>query len=210
MLDIDFIRKNSGIVKKAIEDKGIDLDIDELLRVDQKRRQMLAKVEELRQQRNEAAGRRDVEKGREVKRELETWSIDLQESEERLTHLMLYVPNIPSVDSPVGKDAAANQVVSKWGHIPEFDFDIKNPLYLTGTSEPALLAYYMDEVIEETKLPIKVCAMTKCYRSEVGDYGKDTRGLYRVHEFDKVEQVVICRDDLDEIGRASCRERVEI
>ena len=79
--------------------------------------------------------------------------------------------------------------------------DIKNPLYLTGTSEPALLAYYMDEVIEETKLPIKVCAMTKCYRSEVGDYGKDTRGLYRVHEFDKVEQVVICRDDLDESER---------
>ena len=75
---------------------------------------------------------------------------------------------------------------------------LKNPLFLAGTSEPALLAYYMDQTLSEDELPIKVCALTQCYRSEVGDYGKDTRGLFRVHEFTKVEQVVICRNDLKE------------
>ncbi|TSC65631.1 MAG: Uncharacterized protein CEO21_367, partial [Microgenomates group bacterium Gr01-1014_80] len=76
--------------------------------------------------------------------------------------------------------------------------DSDNPLYLVGTSEPSLLAYYMDTTLRDDELPIKVCAMTHCYRSEIGDYGKDTRGLYRVHEFDKVEQVVICRNNLEE------------
>ena len=56
----------------------------------------------------------------------------------------------------------------------------------------------MDTTLSEEQLPIKVCAMTHCYRSEIGDYGKDTRGLYRVHEFDKVEQVVICKNNLEE------------
>ncbi len=75
--------------------------------------------------------------------------------------------------------------------------DIKNPLYLAGTSESSLLAYFMDTTFAEKEFPIKVCALTSCYRSEVGDYGRDTRGLYRIHEFAKVEQVVICKNDLE-------------
>lgn len=76
--------------------------------------------------------------------------------------------------------------------------EIKNPIYLGGTSEPSLLAYFADKTLNEKELPIKVCALTQCYRSEVGDYGKDVKGLYRVHEFTKVEQVVICKNDLKE------------
>ncbi len=70
--------------------------------------------------------------------------------------------------------------------------------FLVGTAEPSLLAYYSDEVIDEEKLPIKASGFSQCYRSEIGSYGKDVKGLYRVHEFMKVEQVVICRDDKKE------------
>lgn len=76
--------------------------------------------------------------------------------------------------------------------------EIKNTIYLGGTSEPSLLAYFSDKTLNEEELPIKVCALTQCYRSEVGSYGKDIKGLYRVHEFMKVEQVVICKNDLKE------------
>jgi seryl-tRNA synthetase len=77
----------------------------------------------------------------------------------------------------------------------------KEPSYLAGTSEPSLLAYHAGEVIAEKKLPIKMCGISQCYRSEIGSYGKDTRGLYRLHEFMKVEQVVICKDNIEESGK---------
>ncbi|MBU0722699.1 serine--tRNA ligase [Patescibacteria group bacterium] len=67
--------------------------------------------------------------------------------------------------------------------------------FLIGTAEPSLLAYYADEVLDEKDLPIKLCGFSQCYRSEIGSYGKDTKGLYRVHEFMKVEQVCLCPAD---------------
>jgi len=75
---------------------------------------------------------------------------------------------------------------------------IKEPLYLAGTSEPTLLSYFSDKTLEEKDLPVKVCGFSPCYRSEAGSYGKDTKGLYRIHEFMKVEQVLLCRNDIDE------------
>lgn len=75
----------------------------------------------------------------------------------------------------------------------------KENKFLVGTSEPSLLAYYADEVLNEKDLPMKMCGFSQCYRSEIGSYGKDTKGIYRVHEFMKVEQVCICPAD-DEIA----------
>lgn len=75
---------------------------------------------------------------------------------------------------------------------------IVEPTYLAGTAEPSLLAYFSNRTLTENELPIKVCGWTQCYRSEVGSYGKDTRGIYRIHEFMKVEQVVLCRNDIKE------------
>lgn len=293
MLDINFVRENSEIVKKAVHEKGVDVDIDLLLKIDQERRDLITKVEELRQQRNLAAKDRNIEKGKEVKEKLDGLEEELRNVEERFNHLILYVPNIPASDAPIGPNSDSNIEISKWGEISKFDFeikdhvqlgkdldivdfeqgvkvsgfrgyylknegailhwavlkfaldkiqksgfktmvpptlvhekvligsghlpfggeniyqisnpgkletgeDVKNPLFLTGTSEPSLLSYYLDKTVNETDLPIKICALTHCYRSEVGDYGKDTRGLYRVHEFDKVEQVVICQNSLEE------------
>lgn len=72
----------------------------------------------------------------------------------------------------------------------------KEKKFLTGTSEAGLLAYYADKVLTEEELPIKVAGFSQCYRSEIGSYGKDTAGLYRVHEFMKVEMVTLCTADV--------------
>jgi len=72
----------------------------------------------------------------------------------------------------------------------------KDQKFLVGTAEPSLLAYYADEVLKESDLPIKIFGFSQCYRSEIGSYGKDTKGMYRVHEFMKVEQVVISKADI--------------
>jgi len=74
-------------------------------------------------------------------------------------------------------------------------------VFLTGTAEVALTAYHMDEVLEEAMLPRKYVAVSTCFRREAGTYGKDTAGLYRVHQFDKCEQVVVCRNDVEESKR---------
>jgi seryl-tRNA synthetase len=75
------------------------------------------------------------------------------------------------------------------------------PLYLTGTAEVPLTAFHMDELLEESSLPRQYVAMSPCFRREAGTYGRDTAGLYRIHQFDKVEQVVICRNDVEESKR---------
>ncbi|MEC4015812.1 serine--tRNA ligase [Streptomyces sp. H27-D2] len=63
----------------------------------------------------------------------------------------------------------------------------KDDYYLVGTSEVALAAYHMDEIIEADKLPLRYAGFSPCFRREAGTYGKDTRGIFRVHQFDKVE-----------------------
>lgn len=71
----------------------------------------------------------------------------------------------------------------------------RDALSLVGTSEVPLTAYYMNEILPEDELPKKFFAMSSCFRREAGSAGKDTYGLYRIHQFDKVEQVVICKND---------------
>jgi seryl-tRNA synthetase len=67
--------------------------------------------------------------------------------------------------------------------------------FLIGTSEVPLCAYHGDEVFSKSELPKRYAGLSPCYRREAGTYGKDTQGLYRVHQFFKVEQVVICVAD---------------
>jgi seryl-tRNA synthetase len=71
-------------------------------------------------------------------------------------------------------------------------------LYLTGTGEVGLMGIHQDEILDEAKLPLKYITVSTCFRREAGAAGKDTAGLYRIHQFDKVEQVVICRADEQE------------
>ncbi len=74
-------------------------------------------------------------------------------------------------------------------YIPEDD------LALIGTSEHSLAAYYMDEILEGDRLPIRLAGLSWCFRREAGSYGREIRGLYRVHQFDKVEMFSYCHPD---------------
>lgn len=74
----------------------------------------------------------------------------------------------------------------------------EDDLYLVGTSEVALVSYNSNETFESVnELPKMYCGYSSCYRREAGTYGKDTRGLYRVHQFTKIEQVIMCEADYD-------------
>lgn len=306
MQDIKFIRENKEKVGKAIENKKIDLDLDELLLLDEKRRKILNEVEETRKNKNELAdlgkaGRptdEQIAKGKKIKEKIVELEIELEKIEKEYLTLMVKVPVIPSEDTPIGKDDSENVEVLVWGEKPQFSFqpkthielaesldlvdfvkgakvagyrgyylknegtllvmalmmyalekmvakgytpiipptlikefalfgsgyfrgteydsssdniyqiatrdkemdgsDSKEKKFLVGTAEPSLLAYFSDEILDEAKLPIKVCGFSPCYRSEIGDYGKDNKGLYRVHEFMKIEQVVVSTADIDE------------
>ncbi|MFQ5591031.1 MAG: serine--tRNA ligase [Phycisphaerae bacterium] len=89
----------------------------------------------------------------------------------------------------------------------------RDSLSLVGTAEVPLTAYHLDEVLAEDALPIKTCATSSCFRREAGAAGKDTYGLYRIHLFEKVEQVIVCRNDVDESKRFHqeiCRNAEEV
>ncbi|RMD58961.1 serine--tRNA ligase [Candidatus Parcubacteria bacterium] len=301
MLDIKFIRENVNLVKEAVKNKNIDLDIDELLELDNQRRRLQQQIDELRTQRNQLAqaakGERpsleEIEQGKQIKEKLAKLEQEKRETEERFNALMWLTPTIPSQQTPIGKDDSQNVEIRKWGEPPQFSFsprdhitlgkeldildlergvkvggyrgyflknegvflhlglmmfalhkmvqkgytpfipptivkefvlygsghfpfgkeeiyqianpgkladgsDVKEKKYLVGTAEPPLCAYHSGEVLKEEELPKKYCGFSQCYRSEVGSYGKDTRGIYRIHEFMKVEQVVLCRGDYTE------------
>ncbi len=73
----------------------------------------------------------------------------------------------------------------------------KDGLNLVGTAEVPLTAYHMGEILSEEELPLKFVGMSSCFRREAGAAGKDTYGLYRIHQFDKVEQVIVCKNDAE-------------
>lgn len=303
MLDISFIRENPEAIKKAIFDKGIGLDLDSFLKVDEKRRNSIKNADDLRRRQNSFNSevvKLEGEKKQKAIDDMKSVAMDLKEAEDDLRKLQrqwedmnALIPNIPSKDTPIGLDDGANVEIEKWGDCPKFNFDVKShielgekldiidlkkgvetsgfrgyylknegvilhlailnyalkkiiengfmpmitpaivkgfalkgsghfpfgkddvyelsntgkdesggaikeTMYLAGTSEPSLLAYYAGEVINEKDLPVKVCGYSQCYRNEVGSYGKDTKGLYRIHEFSKVEQVVFCKADVKE------------
>jgi seryl-tRNA synthetase len=82
-----------------------------------------------------------------------------------------------------------------WGRQEVYNLE-KDDLYLAGTAEQPVTSYYSDEVLEEKDLPKKFVAFSPCFRREAGSYGKDTKGIYRVHQFNKIEQVIISKNDL--------------
>ncbi|MEN6427162.1 MAG: serine--tRNA ligase [Phycisphaerales bacterium] len=77
----------------------------------------------------------------------------------------------------------------------------RDELNLVGTAEVPLTAYRMGEILQEEELPLKSVGLSSCFRREAGAAGKDTYGLYRIHQFDKVEQVVVCRNDVEESNK---------
>jgi seryl-tRNA synthetase len=87
------------------------------------------------------------------------------------------------------------------GFLPQSEEDLyktQDESYLAGTGEVGMMGYYMDEVLDRKDFPIKFLAFSPCFRREAGSHGKDTKGLMRVHEFFKLEQVVLCEASHEE------------
>ena len=286
MLDLKFIRENRDIVKKAIKDRSLDLNIEELLAVDAKRREMLKEVEALKYKKKvmsreigqKIAKKEDVSLSKSeiktISHKIKYFDTKVEQIDQNLSNLLLTVPNIPHKSVPIGPDPQANKVVREWGKEPKFKFNprphvelcnildivdfkraskiagsffilykglgakveralinfmldlhtkkhgykevlppfLANRKSMTGTgqlpkleedmyrlkdddyfliptAEVPVTNMHRDEVIPEEKLPLYYTAYTACFRREAGSYGKDTKGLTRVHQFNKVELV---------------------
>lgn len=286
MLDIRFIRANAARVAEAAEQKGYTVDVERTLALDDERRELQQKVDELRQRRNEIAGamkglpamqgRRGERPSDELVEEGKQLKTQLLEAEERVrvveaelaTHLQA-IPNVTFDDVPLGGEKDSVEI-KRWGEqtsgatdhldfavardwvdfergakvagakfyylkgdlallenaITQFALDFvtkKGFTYLTvphlvnsrtaagagfaprgsdagneyfvegedltliGTAEAPLTGYHADEIIDEDKLPLLYVGYSPCYRKEAGTYGKHTRGLFRVHQFNKLE-----------------------
>ena len=112
-----------------------------------------------------------------------------------------YTPLIPPVVN--NRQAFVNASQFPWHEDEAYrlgvdETDPKNDYFLAPTAETPLVSYYAGETLREKDLPIKMAGFSPCYRREIGSYGKDTKGFYRVHEFWKIEQVVLCKADIAE------------
>jgi seryl-tRNA synthetase len=112
-----------------------------------------------------------------------------------------YTPIIPPVVDK--RSAFVNTGHFPWGEseaykLAEDETDKDNDYFLAGTAEVPLVSYHAGETLREKDLPKQYVGFSPCFRREIGNYGKDTKGFYRVHEFWKIEQVVLCKSDLEE------------
>ncbi len=291
MLDKRFVRENPDAVKAAVQDKGINLNVDELLDLDRLSRKLQHELDQKQALRRSSAGgpvaadetRRSFL--RQLNVDVKELREQLAETNQKLNALLLLTPTIPWEGAPVGPDESANVVIRTVGRPPEFgfrpldhvellerrgwadfararkvagerayalksdmvlleralhsyaldllgakDFTLisvpslvreaaligtgqfpahreetyaipADDLYLAGTAEVALVGFHSDEILDLGQLPIRYAGISPCFRREAGSAGRDVRGLLRVHQFEKVEQFVICEADVAESDR---------
>lgn len=294
MLDINFIRENQDLVRTSAKNKGIKLDLDTLIAVDAKRKDLQTRLDERREEQNKAAKEIGnakeedranlIEKSSDIKKEVLELEAQLKPIMEQWQALMYQVPQIPHPDAPIGKDESENKEIKSWGKKPSFDFEPKDHIalmkdldmvdfergskvhgfrgyflkndgallswailhyakdffmkkgfqpmvapaivkkenlygtghlpgdeqdlfktqdndYLSGTAEVPVMGYFSNETLEFDKDgTIRVLAFSPCYRREAGSHGKDIKGLIRVHEFFKLEQLILCEADDEKIA----------
>ena len=93
---------------------------------------------------------------------------------------------------------------------PEGNYKVEDKnLYAIGTSEQTLLAFHDNEILDYDKLPLKYSAITPCFRTEAGSYGKNSKGAFRVHQFHKMEQIIFCRPEDSEKYHEECLANIE-
>lgn len=80
-------------------------------------------------------------------------------------------------------------------------YKTQDDLYLAGTAEVPVMGFHQEEILDEKELPKKYVVFSPCYRREAGSYGRDTKGIFRLHEFTKIEQVILCKADHEESVR---------
>ncbi len=288
MIDLKVLRENPEKVKKAVSSKQVKIDIDEVLNFDEKKRTLTQKIEKLRAEQNKVSKtiqkstrkKELIKKMKDLKKKLIKLEKEEKNISEKLSALLVLIPNIPLANVPLGKNEKNNIVLRKVpASLPPFDFPpldyiklaekldlidtkragkvsgtrfgyIKNELvflefalvrfaletlskegfipvippvmikkepfmamgygdrgeeevykvspddlYLVGTSEQSLGPYHMKEILSYKDLPRRYVAFSTCFRREAGSYGRDTQGILRVHQFDKVEMFSFCHPD---------------
>jgi seryl-tRNA synthetase len=303
MLDLGYVREHLDVIETMGRERGIALDLEPFRAIDSERRALITSAERLKAERNRASGeiarkKKAGEDASEILALMKEVSDRIKRDDERISlldeqlkDLLLTIPNIPHASVPVGKSAADNVEVRRWGAPPKFDFKARphweigegagildfdaavkiagarfavykglgarleralanffldihtrehgyteilppflvntasltgvgqlpkfaadmfhiegTDLWLTPTSEVELTSLHREETLNGDDLPIKVCAWTACFRSEAGAAGRDTRGLKRQHQFQKVEMFKFTRpeqsyDELESLVR---------
>src|SRR3989339_104621 len=290
MLDLKFIRENFEVVKDSLKKRNLNLDLNNFIEMDDKRRKALLELEDLRARKNKANEeitkllkeksdpKEKIASMKDTASKIGSLEKEVKEYESIVNRILLTIPNIPHNSLPVG-DASVNKVVRSWGepkkiaharshielaeHLDIIDFtraakltasnfilykgdgarlerslynfmldlhtskhgytEIFPPflvnrasmtgtgqlpkleedmyrlkdddLFLIPTAEVPVTNIFRNETLNEEELPIYYTAYTACFRREAGSYGKDTRGLMRVHQFDKVEMVKFVRPE---------------
>jgi seryl-tRNA synthetase len=283
MLDLKLLRSDPERVKAALARRGAGGEVDELLALDVRRRELLPTIEDAQAERNTASKRigeikreggdasAEIAAVGELRQTIDAGKEELEALEIALRDLTLAIPNIPDDDAPDGMAEDDAVVLREVGEIPNFDFEPrdhleigtelglidmetaarlsgsrfaylkgdlvmlelalvrfaietvraeghepvvppvlvreealegtgyfpeareqiyaieKDELFLTGTSEVALASLHADQMLDAGELPLRYCAFSTCFRREAGAAGRDTRGIFRVHQFDKVE-----------------------
>ncbi|MFH1029768.1 MAG: serine--tRNA ligase, partial [bacterium] len=182
MLDIKFIRENKDLLKEAIKNKKIKLNLDDLLKIDDKRRELQQEIESIRKRRNEIAdfmkksrGKLDdalVKEGREIKEKIIGLEEQFAKIDEKYFELMVKIPTIPAKDTPIGKDESENVEVYKWGDVPKFDFNPKSYLELAenlglldlekGAKVGGYRSYYIKNDAVMLQMGFLMYALKKC------------------------------------------------
>ena len=296
MIDIKFLRENPDIVKQNIKNKFQDEKlplVDEVIELDAKSRETKNKADSLRAERNKiskqigalmAQGKK--EEAEETKKlvtqkaeELAALESQEKELQEKVTKIMMVIPNIIDPSVPIGKDDSENVEIEKFGEpvVPDFEipyhteimekfdgidldaagkvagngfyylmgdiarlhsaiisyardfmidrgftycippFMIRSnvvtgvmsfaemdammykiegeDLYLIGTSEHSMIGKFIDTIIKEDQLPKTLTSYSPCFRKEKGAHGIEERGVYRIHQFEKQEMIVVCKPE---------------
>ncbi len=138
MLDINFIRENKKKVEDSIKRRGAGVDVERILELDKKRRELIPEVENLRAERNDISSvegkpsKKVIERGKEIKNELSEIEPQLEKVEEEMNELLLSVPNLLHPNVPDGEDESDNKEVKTWGGQPEFEFRARDHEELSG------------------------------------------------------------------------------
>ncbi|MBE5923352.1 MAG: serine--tRNA ligase [Lachnospiraceae bacterium] len=296
MIDIKFLRENPDVVKQNIKNKFQDDKlplVDEVIELDKKSRDAKGKADALRAEKNKIAkqigalmAQGKKEEAEETKKQVTEKAEELAELEklekeysERVTEIMMVIPNIIDPSVPIGKDDSENVEIEKFGEpvVPDFEipyhteimekfdgidldsagkvagngfyylmgdiarlhsaiisyardfmidrgftycvppFMIRSnvvtgvmsfaemdammykiegeDLYLIGTSEHSMIGKFIDTIIKEDQLPKTLTSYSPCFRKEKGAHGIEERGVYRIHQFEKQEMIVVCKPE---------------
>jgi len=293
MLDMKMVRQDPEKIQKMLKDRMVEFDLDLLLQLDEKRREMIISTDSLRKKKNEMSikisdtkkankdASSQIQEMQSTSKELAKMEEVQNETENEYEKILYSIPNILHESVPIGPDDSANQEIFKSNlEIPKFDFQIKGhedlaenlgildleraaktagarfyylkgdlvklgfaitkfaldflsgipgwnliqppyminkksmegtiitddfeeaiykieeeDLFLIGTSEHAIASMYRNEILDGKNLPDRYGSISPCFRKEAGAHGKDQKGIFRVHQFEKVEQFAFSKPE---------------